>query len=372
MPSSPWSRSIAIDRNENYVAVGFDESTVRFFKTASAADRQAAAEPPREDRLHSLLHDDCAYRRCPPVDTLSFSHDGLALLAGTRSPRSGHIQLFLWRFPFVAFHELTSCRYHVPLHESEDNGLTAAVLQSGHEGEDNNLVCVTTWTQSGTPVLVQPRGGHRSAIRSPDGGRQGKVGNRIQCAAFSPSGQELAVVNDKGILYQISRVNSSPFEISRLATSRELTAKSPSFSMGYVASGDEHSIVMVWADSAKDSAWVKKRPVASVSQVPHAISTTLDSQLTRSWQTRTSIPTNPAAAVYDIASRPDLKTLQQRAPFRPTLQKSPEFDEVQMAPVELAAERIVRELDATELSPTDDGGKGRKTSPLPGFSQYKP
>jgi hypothetical protein len=283
MPSSPWCRSIAIDRNENYVAVGFEESVVRFFKTTTAAaggpntttpnttsTTTAGVEHPREDRLHASLHDDC--RRCPAVDTLSFSHDGLALLASTRSHKTGYIQLYLWRFPFVSFHELTSCRYHVPLHESEDNGTTAALLQSGSDSADGNLICITTWTQSGTPVLVQPRGGHKSPIRSDGqatGGKQGRVGNRIQCAAFSHSGRELAIVNDKGHLYQISHVNSSPLDIRRIATSKELTARSLWFSMGFMEmGGDEHAIVIAWADAGKGTGWVKKISVAARVSLP--------------------------------------------------------------------------------------------------------
>lgn len=255
MPSSPWCKSIAIDRNENYVAVGFEESTVRFFKTTSM-------EHPREDRLHSPLHNDC--KHCPAVDTLSFSHDGLGLLASTRSHKTGLIQLYLWRFPFLNFHEIISCRYHVRLHESEDNGISSALLQSGHEGSDN-LICITTWSQSGTPVLVQPRGGHKAPIQPETSVKHGKVGNRIQCAAFSPSGQELALVNDKGHLYQIHHINSSPLDIKRIATSKELTAKSPSFAMGFMTMGDEDAIVMAWADSSKMSGWIKKIPVSRVS-----------------------------------------------------------------------------------------------------------
>lgn len=252
MPSAQWCRSIAIDRNENYVVVGFENSVVRFFKTANA-------EHPREARLHGIQHQDC--RACPPVDTLSFSNDGLALLASTRSNKNGIIQLYLWRFPFLAFHELASCRYPVPLHESEDNGVSAALFRSGVEGEDN-LICITTWTQSGTPVLAQPRGGYRSAITTDTSGRQGKLGNRIQCAAFSPSGRELAMVNDKGHVYQISNLNSSPMDIRRIATSKELTAKTGSLSMRFMTLADEESIVLAWTDSSKAAGWVRKVPVS--------------------------------------------------------------------------------------------------------------
>lgn len=259
MPSSPWCKSIAIDRNENYVAVGFEESVVRFFKTTSM-------EHPREDRLHAPLHDDC--KQCSSVDTLSFSHDGLALLASTRNHK-GLIQLYLWRFPFVNFHELMTCRYHVRPHESEDNGISSALLQSGNEGTDN-LICVTTWTQSGTPVLVQPRSGHKATIQPEGSVKHGKVGSRIQNAAFSPSGQELALVNDKGHLYQIHHINSSPLDIKRIATTKEMTAKSPSFAMGYMTMGDEDAIVMAWADSSKMTGWVKKIPVSRVSTLRSA------------------------------------------------------------------------------------------------------
>lgn len=253
MPSSPWCRSIAIDLNENYVAVGFEESVVRFFKTTNT-------ERPREDRLHAHIHDDC--KRCPPVDTLSFSADGLGLVASTRGFKTGVIQTYIWKFPFLSFHELTSCRYDVPLHESEDNGISGASLQSGVDGEDS-LVCMTTWTQSGKPVLIQPRTGHRTYIRADAASKQGKIGNRIQCATFSPSGQELAVVNDKGHLYHISHLNSSPMDVRRVTNSKELTAKSPWFSMAFMNIGGEDAIVMAWADSAKMTGWVKKTPITS-------------------------------------------------------------------------------------------------------------
>lgn len=66
------------------MVVGFENSLVRFFKTTNS-------DPPRDDRMHPH-HDDC--KECPSVDTLSFSNDGLVLLAGTRNPKSGTIQIY--------------------------------------------------------------------------------------------------------------------------------------------------------------------------------------------------------------------------------------------------------------------------------------
>ena len=246
--------------------VGFENSIVRFFRTTNT-------EPAREDRLHARIHSPC--RECPAVDNLSFSHDGLVLLASTRNPKSGIIQLYSWRYPFTNFQELPTCRYHVPLHESEDNGVTSALYRAGPNSEDD-LVCMTTWTQSGTPLLVQPQAGHRSEIRNDTNGRPGKLGNRIQCGAFSPTGRDIAMVNDKGHLYQISGLNSSPMDVKRIATSKELTAKSDSFGMAFMTLPDEEAIVLAWVDLSKSTGFVKKIPVTynvsiSVSTVqPHS------------------------------------------------------------------------------------------------------
>ncbi|KAH8890597.1 hypothetical protein GQ53DRAFT_866911 [Thozetella sp. PMI_491] len=255
MLSSPWCKTIAIDPSENYVVVGFEQSMIRFFKTTDT-------EQPREDRLHDTYHSDC--RSCPSVETLSFSNEGLVLLASTRSARSGLIQVYCWRFPFVACQELLSCRYPVPLHESEDNGVSSAVFRSGMNlGAD--LVCVTTWTQSGTPVLIQPQAGHKSEIRTDTTGRHSKLGNRIQCAAFSSSGRELAMVNDKGHLYGITNLDSTAINIRRIANSKELIAKSDSFAMSFMKIADEDNVVIAWVDPAKATGWIKK--IGNVSQV---------------------------------------------------------------------------------------------------------
>ncbi|KAK4041039.1 hypothetical protein C8A01DRAFT_15198 [Parachaetomium inaequale] len=255
IPSSLWCKSIAIDRQENYVVVGFENATVRFFNARTI-------EQPREDRLHAIYHQDC--RNCPSVDTLTFSNDGLVLLASTRSPKTGLIQTYSWRFPFHTFQEFTTCRYPVPLHESEDNGVSSASFRPGLDGEEN-LVCITTWTQSGTPVLIQPQDGYRSEIRTDVAGRHSKLGNRIQCAAFSPSGKELVMVNDKGHVFQVSNLNSSPMDVRRIASSKELTAKSDSFAMSFMNLSDEEYVVLAWADSSRATGWIRKVP--SVSRV---------------------------------------------------------------------------------------------------------
>jgi hypothetical protein len=90
-----------------------------------------------------------------------------------------------------------------------------------------------------------------------------KLGNRIQCAAFSPSGTELMMVNDKGHLYQICNLNSNPMSVKRIATSKELTGNSESFSMAFMALPDEEAIVLAWADPSKSTGFIKKIPIMS-------------------------------------------------------------------------------------------------------------
>ncbi|KAF4636464.1 hypothetical protein G7Y89_g1616 [Cudoniella acicularis] len=254
MSSSLWCRSISICPKENYVVVGFDNSIVRFFSTSNSG------EPPREDHLHIRYHPEC--KDCQPVETLSFSNDGLVLLASTRSAKSGTIQVYLWRYPFLSFEEVTTCRYQVPLHESEDGGITSTIFRAGDSLEEN-LICITSWTQSGVPILVQPKDGHKSEIRTEISNRQSKLGNRIQTAAFSSSGKDLAIVNDKGDLYKISNLNSNPMNIKKIATSGELTARSESLAMAFVTLPDEEAIVLAWADTSKGAGFIKKIPTSS-------------------------------------------------------------------------------------------------------------
>ena len=230
--------------------VGFENSIVRFFRTTNS-------NPPREDRLHIKPPKDC--RECPRVDSLSFSHDGLVLLASTRNPKTGMIQLFSWRFPFTNFQELPNCRYPVALHECEDGGITSAIYRTGQGGQED-LVCLTTWTQSGIPLLIQPQNGYRSEIRSDNSGRPGKLGTYVQCAAFSPNGRDIALVNEKGHLYQISNL-STPMGIRRIATSKALTTKSDAFAMSFMSLANGEAIVLAWVDSSKGVGLVKKIPV---------------------------------------------------------------------------------------------------------------
>lgn len=258
MPSSPWCRSIAICPLENYVIVGFENSIVRFYKTTHSED-------PREDHLQSISHREA--QETPSVDTLSFSNDGLALLASTRSAKTGTIHVYIWRFPFDTFQELPKCRYRVPLHESEDNGVSSAIFRPG-PGIAEELVCITTWTQSGDPVIVQPEDGHTNVIKADISSSSKRLGSRIQCAAFSPSGKLLATVNDKGHLYQISSLNSYPMEVRRIANSKELTAKSESFAMAFMALSDEAAIVLAWVDSNKARGFIKKIPITSSVNAP--------------------------------------------------------------------------------------------------------
>ncbi len=252
VPSILWCKSIAIDRQENYVVLGFENCLVRFFKTATS-------EQPREDYLHTALHSAC--KSCASVDTLAFSQDGLSLLASTRSAK-GVVQIYLWRFPFDSFEELTSCRYPVPMHESEDNGISSVLMRS-QQGAEEGLLCVTTWTQSGTPVLIQQNDGYRTEVKASPSTMHGKLGNRVKCAAFSASGRELAMVNDKGHLYLVSSLNSRPIEIRRRATSRELTSKSCALALSFMTLASDETAVMLWVDPSRGKAFMRKTLVGT-------------------------------------------------------------------------------------------------------------
>lgn len=255
MPQTPYCTSLAISPKENVVAVGFESPIVRFFSTSKS-------EPPREDHLHSRYHDECKEKECPPIGTLSFSNDGLTVLASIRSLKNGMISFYSWHHPFESFQEESKCRYHVALHESEDNGVTSAIYRPKSETEAS-LICVTTWTLSGTPLLIQSSDGQKIDIRTDRSGHYGQLGSRIQSAAFSGSGNELAIVNARGHVYYVANLDSNPLDPRRIATSLELTKKEGFFAMTYMTLPEEEAIVLAWADSNKALGYIKKIPTKS-------------------------------------------------------------------------------------------------------------
>ncbi|EGD86267.1 hypothetical protein H112_07198 [Trichophyton rubrum D6] len=316
MPSSQWCKSIAICPRESHVAVGFENATVRFFKTTMF-------EPQREFRLHNRYHTPSECEKCPPVDTLSFSPDGETLIASTRNAK-GVIQTFLRRASTFTFQELSNCHYPIPLHESEDGGISSVLYRPGVGGEDD-LVCITTWTQSGTPLLLSPKTGHRVEIKADGSGHGRRLGTRVQCGAFSLTGKQLGMVNDKGHLYLVTNLNSSVMEARRLATTKELTARCSFFAMSFMVLQGDESIVLAWADVNKSVGYIRRIPVPfthgestvtdtalahhqDVTELPGDISGGTYSSFTdrsgETYQNATQLPPRPAAQYRTVSSRP--------------------------------------------------------------------
>jgi hypothetical protein len=246
-----------------FVAVGFENSTLGLFHATRT-------QQPRIVQLHH--HQDAVCDGCPSVDTVSFSNNGLVLVASTRYQKSGIIHTYLGRLPFTEFDELSGCRYRVPLHESEDNGVSSVTFQSGVDGE-GDLICVTTWTQSGAPILIQPDGQHRIKLQTHSADRhRSQLGTRIQAAIFSGSGRELVLVNDRGNVYLTSNLNSETIDICKIATSKEFTKKSDSISVAFVTLLDEDAIAVAWADTSRLKGFVMKITITSrVSYPQHLI-----------------------------------------------------------------------------------------------------
>ncbi|RLL97662.1 hypothetical protein CFD26_104815 [Aspergillus turcosus] len=306
---SPWCTSMTVSPSGSFVAVGFERSTVGLF----TPDWQQ----PRLHRVHARYHQDC--KDCPPIATVSFSHDGLVLVCSTRSERNGLIQVYLSNFPFSDFQEVLPCRYRVPLHESEDNGISSVLFQAGMGGKED-IICITTWTQSGVPILVHPNGGHRTEIRvqsSASSNHKGKLGNRIQAAAFSPSGSELVLVNDQGHVYRASNLGSIPIEVRRVATTKEFTTKTESFALAYVHQTDEDLILLSWSDSSKGIGYVKKIPIITPGEIQHS----------------------QKSNIVNITDHPSQSELPEFEP-KPPEENAPEKRPLVKPPVELEASEI--------------------------------
>ncbi|KAL9111011.1 MAG: hypothetical protein Q9227_004444 [Pyrenula ochraceoflavens] len=264
-----WRPKLTISRKETTGPSGdsssLSSSTLESQKVDEVGldDLLRASKPAPRSKFARNIHgpETKGLLNCPSVETISFSNNGSVLLASTRNAKTGVIHAFVSSFPFLEWQELTTCRYHVPLLESEDNGVSSAIIRPGN-GDDEDLVCISTWTQSGSPILIQPKDGHRTDIGKIQSSKgHGRLGNRIQCACFSGSGKELALVNDKGLVYHVSNLDSTPLQLRKLATSKELTTKSESYAMTYAMISDEETILLAWIDSSKAIAYVKKIPV---------------------------------------------------------------------------------------------------------------
>ena len=70
------------------------------------------------------------------------------------------------------------------------------------------------------------------------------------------------MVNDKGYVFQVSNLNSSPIDVRKISTTKELTAKSDGFALSFMNISDDEYIVLAWTDS-KEKGWIKKIPVSS-------------------------------------------------------------------------------------------------------------
>ena len=154
----------------------------------------------------------------------------------------------------------------MPFYECEDNGVSAAMIRPGSERD--TLVCITTWTQSGMPILVQAETMSKTEIKSDQQRGQGKLGSRIQCAAFSSSGEALALVNENGDFYLVSNLDVSPMIVQRVATTKKFIAKSDAIAMAFMALPDGEAIVAAWASSSKSMGYIKKIPMRLMVRPP--------------------------------------------------------------------------------------------------------
>jgi hypothetical protein len=52
-------------------------------------------------------------------------------------------------------------------------------------------------------------------------------------------------------------------DVRRIASSKELTAKTDSFAMSFMNLSDEEHVVLAWADCSRATGWIKKIPAVS-------------------------------------------------------------------------------------------------------------
>jgi len=111
--------------------------------------------------------------------------------------------------------------------------------------KERSLICVTYWTRSGIPLLIDYASKETRRLDKRTIGID--IGTRIQQAVFSKSGNALVLINKMGSIFKITIDDMDHIRAQEIGKARCLTrvvAKSQVLDMK--VSADERSLKVVW------------------------------------------------------------------------------------------------------------------------------
>ncbi|KAI9773679.1 MAG: hypothetical protein M1840_006953 [Geoglossum simile] len=176
-----------------------------------------------------------------PVVALSFSPDGSQLAATVRDGTAA--STYMSPRPFT---QLTGpyIDRSLGVREDDDQGVSSAICCA-----ERNLLCVTYWTRSGIPLLIDYAS--RKSRQLDNRTIKLDIGTRIQQAVFSRSGHALILINNKGSIFKITIDDIDHIRAEEIGGSRVLSrviGKSQILDMKIAA--DERSLKVVWVKNS--------------------------------------------------------------------------------------------------------------------------
>jgi hypothetical protein len=144
-------------------------------------------------------------------------------------------------------------------HERDNQGVSSLVRSSGRD-----LFCIASWTLHGIPLLRDGATGKTKPLDKAELTGAVDMSNRIQQAAFSKSGQVLALVDAAGSIFKIFPESIERVRAERIASSLRLRWKAQSIQsqqlLDMKIADDEKHICVVWIDEKKNYAQVMTLP----------------------------------------------------------------------------------------------------------------
>ncbi|KAI9776811.1 MAG: hypothetical protein M1839_009362 [Geoglossum umbratile] len=254
---------LAITPDDTHLAVGLKGGSVKLYDLQETSKSQT---------LNFGVPDS----NSPTVASLSFTADTGELVASIRSCST--VYIYHCSKPFTipifsfTFDIGSVCRYLPKIppsnymayetllqHERDNQGVSSVVRSSGRD-----LFCVTSWTLHGIPLLRDGATGKTKHLAKTELTGAIDMSNRIQQAAFSKSGQVLALIDAAGGIFKVTPESIERVRVERIAVSLRLRWKAQSIHnqqpLDMKIADDEKSLCVVWIDEKKNQAQVMNLP----------------------------------------------------------------------------------------------------------------
>jgi hypothetical protein len=226
--------AIALSQNDNLIATKYSRC-VDIYDVATGGHIRHAL-PSIKSRVSPGNHVVC------------FSPDSLAVSASTRYEPE---KVITYWSPCFEPAKAVSCETANPTGFPGDNGLSAVLCSPPFPHMSGAAAFVASFTEKGAPLVCnlslassRSAGSRVRPIHDP----KGRVGTRIHCAALSPSGNAIALVNQRNDVFFIDSCWTGASEPKRVATVKRNVSVVKEVAVG-MPSNDEANLF--WLEKGK-------------------------------------------------------------------------------------------------------------------------